>query len=279
MDLCWSLSNVFQRKHLHAPSACRCLLIPLSGQSTFPRSKIPQFIVDARQPWIIKNKTRLENLQDVKSYLCSAIGNSPMVQDSERPDLEVPPDLFDYLEIDNNRIGMHRPGWPNAMERLREMKECPAALAHVKHFNVDVFVHKSEHSEFYLRNLEWSRPSNESMDAFADVLGNMISLERLEWGVPPSSAHYFEHHFTKRGLSMPSVKKLLPGGMSHFLVDPAILLTHAGAHASNLTSFSIDYGFLQWTPAILKGNWPSHYSGNLVSLTHGRGRRCDARSA
>ncbi|KAI0801602.1 hypothetical protein GGR55DRAFT_683713 [Xylaria sp. FL0064] len=190
----------------------------------YRKSRIPQFILDARHPWVIENQSRLESLPDAEAYLCSASRQSMTNMSGEQSGrgengLDVPPDLFDYLEIDNNRWEVNRPGWSNALLRAREIQRCPAALSQVKTFKTRIFVYDSEYSDWNKRVLEPAQPPRELPSLFADILGNMTSLETLKWDVPPRYAHYFEELFLKRELVLPSVTRLEPRAMSHYLVQ------------------------------------------------------------
>src|ERR1700761_3247148 len=95
----------------------------------FRRSTVPQFILDTRHPWILANQRKLERLPNAEAFLCSGLDSeSNELKGTETETggeaLGIPPDLFDNLEIDNNRVGISRPGWPNALERLGEMTRC-----------------------------------------------------------------------------------------------------------------------------------------------------------
>lgn len=228
------------------------------------QSRVPQFILDARHPWILENQSKLERLPDAESYLCSQTQVS--ATDITENGLDVPHDLFEYLEIDNNRVGIHRPGWPNALLRLQEIHRCPAALSQVKTFNTVIYVYRGQYSDLDKRVLEPHQPPREVLDLFVDVLGNMTHLETLKWKIPASDASYFEEHFAERGLVLPSVRKLEPSSMAPFLVrtcpnittletfsreEPEALL-QAAMFTPNLTRFAmgVNYG---WTPSLIQG--------------------------
>ncbi|KAI0867328.1 hypothetical protein GGS24DRAFT_485964 [Hypoxylon argillaceum] len=248
----------------------------------FRRSRIPQFILDAQHPWIIENKNKLERLRDAESYLCSSLTRSATDDLREKlgggeHGLDVPPDLFDYLEIDNGRLGVDRPGWPNALMRLRELNRCPASLSHVKTFKTSIFAHRGQYSDWDKRILEPLQPPKEVLDLFADVLEHMTSLENLIWVVPSSDAPYFEAHFIYRGLILPSVKRLEPGSMCHFLArlcpninvlenqawrssqESDVMLLQETKFASNLARFAMVASW-GWTKPMLQ---------DLVSLVPG----------
>ncbi|KAJ2996428.1 hypothetical protein NUW58_g977 [Xylaria curta] len=189
----------------------------------YKQSRVPQFMLDAGHPWIIENREKLEQLPDVESYLCfsfqeSAVDSSRVEGMAEKKGLEIPHNLFDHLEINNNRWEINRPGWPNALMRMREINRCPAALSQVKTFKTRVYVYDSEYDDLAKKMLEPSRPPQELLGLFADVLGNMTSLETLKWSIPPPYVHYFQEHFVDRGLVLPSVKTLEISGRAHFLV-------------------------------------------------------------
>ncbi|KAI0191324.1 hypothetical protein F4808DRAFT_476353 [Astrocystis sublimbata] len=196
------------------------------------QSRVPQVILDARHPWVVENQGKLEQLPDVEKYLCSLASQNTTVVNTNSSEgapssaalavekgLEIPSDLFDYLEIDNYRSGVSRPGWPNALLRLREISRCPAALAHVKTFKIQVRLHNSQYSNSVNKMLEPSRASKELLGFFTDVLGNMTSLETLKWNIQISPCFRdFEEHFAERGLLLPTVKTLETNGPAHFLV-------------------------------------------------------------
>ncbi|KAI1419005.1 hypothetical protein F5Y12DRAFT_780270 [Xylaria sp. FL1777] len=187
----------------------------------YRQSRVPQFILDARHPWIIENQNKLESLPDAEAYLCfsSREAKTGIMGDklSEGENgLEIPSDLFDYLEIDNSRWGVDRPGWPNALIRAQEILRCPAAVTQVKTFQASIYVYEGEYSNWIL---EPRQPPREVPGLFADLLGNMTSLETLKWSIPPAYVHYFEERFFDRGLVLPSIKRLELGRLSHFLVQ------------------------------------------------------------
>ncbi|KAI1271750.1 hypothetical protein F5Y07DRAFT_382098 [Xylaria sp. FL0933] len=190
----------------------------------YSKSRIPQFILDARHPWIIENQSRLESLPDAGAYLCSVSGQSTTDVSGEQSSavgngLDLPPDLFDYVEIDNIRGQVYRPGWSNALSRAQEIQRCPAALSQVKTFLTRIDVYDTQRVNWGKRILEPAQPPSELPSLFADILGNMTSLETLKWDVTPRHAHYFEESFLEREFVLPSVTRLEPRAMSHFLVQ------------------------------------------------------------
>ncbi|RDW59162.1 hypothetical protein BP5796_12086 [Coleophoma crateriformis] len=236
------------------------------------RSRIPQFILDARHPWILENKRKLESLPDAEAFLCGLNGPSDKPDVHVNNGLEIPGDLFHHLEIDNNRYGISRPGWPNALRRLREMKRCPQALALVKTFTVNIYVH-DQYSDWFLRVREPSRPQIESLKLFGDVLEAMTGLETLKWELSAEHAHWFEEAFKHRDLTLPSPKHLLIGPLSHYLVgmcpnveaiedieltcwkhsphqSPGLLLVRSTSSARNLTRLALHACFEGWTPEL-----------------------------
>ncbi|KAI0151575.1 hypothetical protein GGR57DRAFT_176316 [Xylariaceae sp. FL1272] len=231
----------------------------------FRKSRVPQFVLDARHPWTIENRRALETLPDPKAFLCSVPNDS-----SIGGGLELPHDLFHYLEIANSRYDIDRPGWPNALKRSLEMKECPAALEQVRTFKTDIYLYSCKWRPMCTGKeaLEPPAPPRQLLDVFGDILGNMTSLETLKWNIHNSDAHYFEEAFQARGLVLPSVTRLEPGAMSHFLVSlcpdlktleagsrrsydfelsPQSLLIQTAAIAPNLTRFSMAAPHRGWT--------------------------------
>ncbi|RYC59062.1 hypothetical protein CHU98_g7148 [Xylaria longipes] len=228
------------------------------------QSRVPQFILDAQHPWILENRDKLEKLPDAESYLCFPTRVS--ARDLSKNGLDVPPDLFEYLEIDNSRFGVDRPGWPNAVLWLREIHRCQVALSQVKTFNTAIFNHRGEYSDWDKRMLEPEQPPREGLDLFAHVLGNMTNLETLKWNVPASDARYFEKHFVDCGLVLPSVRRLEPDSTSPFLVGmcPNITvlesrynkwpqsLLQAAMFAPNLTRFAMGVRYYGWPQSLIQ---------------------------
>ncbi|KAK5626987.1 hypothetical protein RRF57_002702 [Xylaria bambusicola] len=237
----------------------------------YKKSRVPQFMLDSKHPWILENQKKLEKLSDAESYLCFSsqehtIDVNQKKSGGEENELGIPPDLFDYLEIDNSRGGISRPGWPNALLRAQEIQRCPAALSQVKTFKTGIYVYDSKYSDWDKRVLEPPRPPRELLDLFGDVLGNM-SLETLKWDIPGQYAHYFGEHFVNRGLTLPSAKTLEISSINHFLVpmcsnitelvcrrrwgdyinkgdeDPELLLIKASMFAPNITRLGMEWEF------------------------------------
>lgn len=236
------------------------------------KSTIPQFILDANHQWISDNRSRLERYPDIGSALCTP--NSSLWTG-----LEPPPDLFHHLEIDNNRVGIHRPGWANAVDRLREMLACPMALDEVRVLLVDIYVDDSSFSDY----AEPILPPSELPALFAEALRRMPSLEYLKWGISAKATWAFEKEFTRRNLTLPSVRCLVPGKYSDYLVrmcprleelraagyfhhwswkeyiggmdnDAELMLIRSAAAAEGLKTLEIQLsGWKEWTPSFLKG--------------------------
>ncbi|KAK0115824.1 hypothetical protein ONS95_012875 [Cadophora gregata] len=231
---------------------------PISNLIDNPRRKstIPQFILDTNHPWILTNQRKLESLPNAKDFLCLNPTQTPKNEPSApKTELEVPPDLFDNLTIDNNRYGISRPGWPNAIERLTEIKNCPRALASAKSLYIDIYVHSGPYSDLWLRALEPSQPPPEVAILFGDVLEALPSLNHLYWGIHNEYAHFFEESFKSRTLTLPSVKSLRTGPFSQYLVGMCPTLERlengviqSGAMAPKLKHFSMDSDYEGWSP-------------------------------
>lgn len=243
-------------------------------------STIPQFIVDARHPWIVENQRKLESLPNAEAFLCSVRDiesneATNLETKTSIQELEIPGDLFDRLEIDNNRAGISRPGWPNALERLGEMKRCQQALNNVKTLKVEIYVHNGEYSAQYLKILEPSQPPERLLTLFGDVLESMTNLESLQWGMRNEDAHFFEAAFKLRNLTLPSIKYLEPAAASYYLVemcpnleslqsgrlfassrdnrDLRLMLIQASRWTTKLKRFAMEAGYNGWTPSLISG--------------------------
>jgi hypothetical protein len=250
------------------------------------RSTVPQFILDARHPWILANQRKLERLPNAEAVLCSSLSSEShestgIETEKSAEELEIPPDLFDNLEIDNNRVGISRPGWPNALERLGEMKRCQRALNQVKTLEVVIFVHEGKYVDQLLKILEPSQPPEQLVTLFGDVLDSMTNLETLKWAIPKEYTHLFEETFKSRNLTLPSVKQLEPGPSSHYLVGMCpnletlhngggfmwyhgympdnrnwgLMLVQAAVSTPKLKRFSMVGGHDGWTPSLVSGTY------------------------
>ncbi|GAB1319319.1 hypothetical protein MFIFM68171_09529 [Madurella fahalii] len=227
------------------------------------RSNIPQFILDARHPWIEANRQELERTPDVAAYLCQ-------VDPAFYIDNAIPPNLFQRLEINNNRAGIDRYGWGNALERLREIQSCPPALEGVETLDVDIFVHEGQEPE---------NPSLDFVNLLADVLTSMPNLRAIVWDMPCKQTPLFGEAFTSRDLKLRSVRNLTAGPFSEYLVPlcpnletvtyspkawhcdwhvrrerpcPRELLIKATTGNKDLTSFSMSVGSGIWSLDFLK---------------------------
>lgn len=135
-------------------------------------SKLPQFVHDLRHPWINENKDWLEQRETPYQDLCDL--DSPLR--SGGIDGHVyPTDLFKRLEVDNDgAVGTSRSGWGNALGRLRELKDCPAALNDVNHFYINIYISDG----MYGSRKESFNPGHQIPQLFADVLVAMPNLKR-----------------------------------------------------------------------------------------------------
>ncbi|KAI0405123.1 hypothetical protein F4802DRAFT_615075 [Xylaria palmicola] len=255
-------------------------------RNPFRRSRVPQFILDAGHPWVVENQRRLEKLPDAKSYICIPPSESASDGGLGRAGngeigLDIPPDLFHYLEVNNGRFGVDRPGWPNALVRLREIRDCPAAVSQATTFVVDIYAYRDGFDSPDKKILEPSQPPGEALDLFADILGNMTSLETLKWRIPSADAPYAEEHFLRRGLVLPSVDRLEPGAQSHFLVPmcPNITALENGGGWEWLMRDSGDMDSelpllqaamlalkLKWFAMHTRGGWTKQMIQDLVSV-------------
>jgi hypothetical protein len=262
---------------LNAAYAWKLLSFPhflLNAIYRIPTSPIPQFILDARHPWIEENERWLRRRVDAAQLLCTL--NSTMRPDpivSGTGSRTYPADLFRRLEIDNNRAGTSRYGWANAVARLHEMLDCPAALLDITELSVDIAVH---HGLSFESTEEPFDPPAGLPGLLADALLAMPNLRILRWGMPAPQTRRFGRLFEERGLALPGVRDLSVGESSEYMlgvcprteslqaldwlawgyhpdVDPHLLLVRAAASLTNLTGLGMSGGFRQWNAGVLKG--------------------------
>jgi len=236
-------------------------------------SIIPQFILDARHPWVEANRDQLESTPNVAAYLC---GVDPPLLSLGDTNLTIPPDLFHRLEINNNRAGIHRYGWRNAHDRLVEMRSCTAALQGVEKLDVDIYVHEGR---------EPDSPSRETIELFAEVLESMTNLSSVIWDMPCKQTPRFGEVFTAArgggmGMKLATVRELTVGPFSEYLVplcpnlmtiaysrkswhcdwtverergDSRELLVRAAAGNKHVASFRMAAHWGGWTPGAVEG--------------------------
>ncbi|KAI8959811.1 hypothetical protein F5Y11DRAFT_350109 [Daldinia sp. FL1419] len=188
------------------------------------RSRIPTFILDTDHQWISENRDWLESYPDVANALCDK--SSPLWTDPS-PGREIPADLFGLINIDNNKASVSRLGWDNAVARLTELRNCSAVLEDVKYLHVYIYVHDGQYSD----PLSESELPPKLPGLFADVLASMPHLERLDWGIGKEYSGVFGEEFTRRNLTLPSVRHLVPSPQSHYLLSicPNLEILEAGS--------------------------------------------------
>ncbi|KAF5498006.1 hypothetical protein CGCS363_v008439 [Colletotrichum siamense] len=171
------------------------------------KAKIPQFILDTRHPWLTAHAGELANLDDPHAVFCTTLKDL-IASSNHDPEcghdwhltgLDIPRDLFHSLEIDNNRVGVDRYGWPNARNRFLEMKNCPRALEEVRELKVDVYSHKAESV----------LPPDDLPGLFAEVMGEMKGLKKLDWTIRGWEENQaFRDEFHRQGVELRSVEEL-----------------------------------------------------------------------
>jgi hypothetical protein len=223
------------------------IAVTMDEPQVLQHSSIPQFLLDTQNPWIIKHLSVLERLPNVESFLYSPPGTkyrtptsqlqhhdaaataAPTDDNLDSPlslHLEVPGDLFNTININNNLGHTRRAGWPNARLRLLELQRCPAAaLARVRNLEVEVWVHcgMSAGSDD-LEAEEWQDlegpESDELLDLFASVLTAMTGLKRLRWAMLPEFARQIQEGLVDgRGLRLPLVSRLEVAPFCEYMVD------------------------------------------------------------
>jgi hypothetical protein len=243
------------------------------------RSVIPRFILDVQHPWVAKNQHRLESLTDAEAFLCSTDEPGKEPGDLRQHGLQVPPDIFDSLEITSGDPDVDIPSWPDALARLGEMKRCAAALARVKSFKVKIYVHAESNSHGYLGFRQPPNSNEKLLRLFGEVLEAMPNLEHLKWDISPEHTHWFEESFHDRALALPSVKILESAPFGHYMVarcpnleilrndidgwwwmdfrdrtDPELMLVRSTASAMKLKRLEIYARRDGWTPSFATGN-------------------------
>ncbi|KAL5319325.1 hypothetical protein ACEPPN_012376 [Leptodophora sp. 'Broadleaf-Isolate-01'] len=246
-------------------------------ENPYRKSTIPQFIIDTQHPWILANQRKLESLLNAEVFLCFNRNSDSHGNEIEgiEADLEIPPDLYENLTIDNHCADVFRPGWPNALERLTEINRCPLALAQVKNLHLGIYVYRGANADFWPKILEPSHPPSKLPALFGDILESMTRLESLTWAMGREEAHFFEEPFMARNFSLLSVTSLELGPSSHYLVgmcpnlerlesgggwyesggysdetDWRVLFIQSAASATKLKRFAMDGSFAGWSPAL-----------------------------
>jgi hypothetical protein len=188
---------------------------------------IPQFILDTDHPWIQDNKGWLSSHRNVERELCSKV--SSLWRDGAHGQT-LPKDLFARINIDNNKAGISRQGWKNAAARLEELKICPAALEDATELYVDIYVHDSMYADFSER--ESTMPPSSLPKMFVDTVASIPFLERLSFGVSARSTPAFEAAFAEANITLPSIKYLVPGAYSEWLIPrcPNLKFVQAGSY-------------------------------------------------
>jgi hypothetical protein len=258
-------------------SLCYAWQLPQTMLDLFQiRSRVPQFIRDPQHPWLEENRSRLEQLQDPESSLCS------LDSDMKPGYGGVPPDLFERLEINNNRWGVDRAGWDNAAARINEMLRCPVALNDVKEFQVEIWIHrdiKGAHDNPIKAILlkESLNPDPKLVNSFIELLLSMPNLEGLRWETFGHGNALFRTAFLNANITLPSVKRLrLAHDMEVFVglcpnlesleashdsldtfnrdADARLNLLEAARNAKSLKHFGMDRG---WSLQFVKGETTS----------------------
>ncbi|KAJ7774367.1 hypothetical protein B0H14DRAFT_2965351, partial [Mycena olivaceomarginata] len=255
---------------------------PGSGRPIGP-SRIPTFILDTQHPWVEQHRDQLERVPNVRELLCNP--ESIQVSTPGFPDpIPIPNDIFSSLYVDNNRAGISRLGWNNALHRLREIQACPAALRTCESLKVDIYRHGGSE---WVDTWEPATPPAELPGLFADVFSQMPKLKKLDWVRPSDSGEYgfqvgttvssFVKRFPERNLTLPAVEHLLLGpGCESFVsmcpnlktletggglawphwyswsneTDPYMALVRAAAGVKNISAFTMS--MQSWRPELLE---------------------------
>ncbi|CAI6332448.1 unnamed protein product [Periconia digitata] len=176
-------------------------------------TRLPVFVHDLRHSWIEDkaNLAWLEQRPDPLHDLCDPSGEI----EGQPPSRVIPRDLFDRLDIDNNRYqlprgeSVDRHAWINLQNRLEEMKKCPAALQQVTYLNLEIFLSAFDEVD----------PNENTIELLADVLLSMPNLAMLRWNIPTAFNPRFEKTFARRGVKLMGVTHLTVGSKGHFIIS------------------------------------------------------------
>ncbi|KAF6832777.1 hypothetical protein CMUS01_06792, partial [Colletotrichum musicola] len=197
-------------------------LVPTWLGGSPPTPNVPEFILDAQHPWLEAHAGELAALDDPTSLLCAPL----VVDTSFDPESiecghgfdsrglrgeDVPGDFFKRLEIDNKRCGIDCPGWDNARQRLSEMRDCPRALDEVRELKIEIRV----------RAGEGSTPPEDVPRLFAEVLGSMRNMDKIDWTLRDDEQNLaFAEAFLEEGVRL-SATEVTANMYATWLLDAA----------------------------------------------------------
>ncbi|KAM7211920.1 hypothetical protein V8F06_012696 [Rhypophila decipiens] len=205
---------------------------PISELFTLWQPNFQLFISDARNPWVTKHFLRLNSQKDITTALCTLNSSDPSRQALEAHvssrgigPLPSAKDLFSKLEINNNRAGVNRwSGWQNAIDRLKEMLNCPAALENLRELEVDIFAYDFERGEArFMLTTTFIKSTGETVEVaeisslFAQLLMSAPKLERVNWQIPCEQTQFFERDFDRMGVEFKSIRQLTLGPFSDYM--------------------------------------------------------------
>jgi len=245
---------------------------------------VPQFLLDTGHSWIKKDPLDLRRNPNAKHLLSSLDSTLRPPANATADDFEknkyYPADLFRKLEIDNSRYGINRPGWQNAIDRLTEILDSPAALQDVEVFVVDIYNHGYAHFWEYSMYLDSVKMPARLPDLMAKALKSMPNLRRLEWSVKKPYVDDFASAFEDHGIHLDGVRELKVSPFSEFLVrvcpsleilepnrglepcwrwkfweddeDPKHILLKAARGAGKVRKFQVNEGTWKWDKRTVK---------------------------
>lgn len=179
-----------------------------------------QFLYDSGHPWAVENRRKIESSPNPQYDIC--YGNL-------RPGHgEVPADLFNTIQIDNNRYGTDRGGSKNAMNRINEILQCPPALHGGRELEVDINMHteRASYQKWHVNmfGLESPAPKLEVPKLITTLLQSMPKLETIRWETHDHGTEEFASAFAN--LTLPSVTHLLPPKNMECMIAMCPNLTH-----------------------------------------------------
>ncbi|KAK5993791.1 hypothetical protein PT974_07228 [Cladobotryum mycophilum] len=199
---------------------------------------IPQFILDSWDSWINNNRDVLDKM-DAKEALCNV--DSPLR--SFLPD--IPHDLFHYIEISNDYQWRNRLGWDNALARLSEIRDCPAALNSCHTITIEIY-HVLQ-SMTNLSTVEWIRPCHQNpavatfMEAFAEQEMTLPKVTTMK--VAPGTQSLVQHapnlEIIGEAEEYVWISRPEPPGKPNYHLE----LINGAAKAKNLKEFTLGFAW------------------------------------
>ncbi|KAF9873211.1 hypothetical protein CkaCkLH20_09374 [Colletotrichum karsti] len=190
-----------------------------SSSGTPATNNIPQFILDTKHPWLTTHADDLSRLRpdDAYSLFCDPVP-AENHQPGKHGGLDLPADLFHRLRVKDSPTDI--PSWTNARALLSEMKHCPRALSEVRELGVHLYPRTADWLLEELR--EPVLPPAGLPELFAEVLGSMKGLEKLDWGIRGwDQNQVIRAAFEEHGVRLDDVRELGVDMYASWMLDVA----------------------------------------------------------